>query len=114
MTTKMLMIAMQDSLLTVESSKNGWISHESLKGTDPQCVAFDPSNPNRAYCGTFGNGLWRTNDSGHSINNNDRMMKPDSRPSFVDIFRGMSEGFNGPSRSRFRSMGHRGIPSDRM
>ena len=60
------MLAMQDSLLTVESSKNGWISHESLKGTHPQCVAFDPSNTNRAYCGTFGNGLWRTNDSGQT------------------------------------------------
>ena len=67
MTTPKLMIAMQDSLLLVESSKNdGWISHESLKGTRPQCVAFDPSNPNRAYCGTFGNGLWKTDDGGQT------------------------------------------------
>ena len=54
------MISMQDSLLLLESSKTGWKTRESLKGTSPQCVAFDPSNPNRAYCGTFGNGLWKT------------------------------------------------------
>ena len=58
------LIAMQDSLLLFESSKTGWKTRESLKGTSPQCVAFDPSNPNRAYCGTFGNGLWKTDDGG--------------------------------------------------
>jgi hypothetical protein len=64
--TKLLMIAMPDSLLTLESSKNGWKTHESLKGTSPQCIAFDSRKPNRAYCGTFGNGLWKTDDSGQS------------------------------------------------
>ena len=33
-----------------------------LKGTSPQCIAFDPRNSNRAYCGTFGDGLWKTDD----------------------------------------------------
>jgi photosystem II stability/assembly factor-like uncharacterized protein len=61
-----LMVAMQDSLLTIESTKNGWKTRESLKGTSPQCVAFDPSNPNRVYCGTFGNGLWKTDNGGES------------------------------------------------
>jgi hypothetical protein len=32
--------------------------NESLKGTSLHCVAFDPSNTNHAYCGTFDNGLW--------------------------------------------------------
>ena len=66
MTATKLMIAMQDSLLLFESSKTGWKTRESLKGTSPQCVAFDPSNPNRAYCGTFGNGLWNTDDGGET------------------------------------------------
>ena len=66
MTATKLMIAMQDSLLLFESSKTGWKTRESLKGTSPQCVAFDPSNPNRAYCGTFGNGLWKTDDGGET------------------------------------------------
>jgi photosystem II stability/assembly factor-like uncharacterized protein len=61
-----LMVAMQNSLLTIESTKNGWKTRESLRGTSPQCVAFDPSNPNRVYCGTFGNGLWKTDDGGES------------------------------------------------
>lgn len=65
MTTKLL-VAMQNSLLTIESSNNnGWKKrHESLKGLSPQCVAFDPSNPNRAYCGTSGKGLYKTDDGG--------------------------------------------------
>ena len=62
------MIAMQDSFLIIESSnKNGWKkSCESLKGLSPQCVAFDPSSPNRAYCGTFGKGLYKTDDGGQT------------------------------------------------
>src|SRR5947208_12818616 len=63
MTTK-LWIAMQNSVLTLESSKNSWNMHESLKGTHPQGISFDPIKPNRAYCGTFGNGLMKTDDGG--------------------------------------------------
>ena len=70
-----LAIAMQDSLLLFESSKTGWKTRESLKGTSPQCVAFDPSNPNRVYCGTFGNGLWKTDDSGGSWERSERRKK---------------------------------------
>ena len=42
----------------------GWKTHESLKWTSPPCIASDPTNPNRAYCGTFGNGLGKTDDGG--------------------------------------------------
>jgi photosystem II stability/assembly factor-like uncharacterized protein len=62
-----LMIGMQDSLLVLESSNNYEI-HERLKGTDPQIIAFDPKNPRRAYCGTFGDGLLKTDDSGQTWN----------------------------------------------
>lgn len=62
-----IMIAMQDSLLVLESS-NRYKIRESLKGTNPQSIAFDPRNPNRAYCGTFGNGLWKTDDGGQTWN----------------------------------------------
>ena len=57
----LLMVGMQDSLLLLESS-NKYKIYESLKGIDPQSIAFDPSNPNRAYCGTFNDGLWKTDD----------------------------------------------------
>ena len=60
-----LMIGTQDSLLVLESSNNYKI-HECLKGTDPQIVEFDFKNPSRAYCGTFGDGLWKTDDSGQT------------------------------------------------
>ncbi|MGB8035751.1 MAG: hypothetical protein WCF03_18200 [Nitrososphaeraceae archaeon] len=71
MTMTTLVAAMQDSLLTFESSKTGWKTHESLKGTSLQCIAFDPRSSNRAYCGTFDDGLWKTNDSGQTW---DRML----------------------------------------
>ncbi|MBV9175719.1 MAG: hypothetical protein JO297_01630 [Nitrososphaeraceae archaeon] len=61
-----LVAAMQGSLLILESSNKGWKMDESLKGTSPQCLAFDPGNTNRAYCGTFGDGLWKTDDGGQT------------------------------------------------
>jgi photosystem II stability/assembly factor-like uncharacterized protein len=66
MSTK-LMIAMEDSVIMIESSKTGWKKiYETLKGTHPQCITFDPNNPNRAYCGTLSGGLWKTDDGGQS------------------------------------------------
>src|SRR5919202_671336 len=68
MVTK-LMIAMENFLLTFESSKTGWRkAYESLKGTHPKCVTFDRKYQNRAYCGTFGGGLWKTDDDGQTWN----------------------------------------------
>ena len=37
-----------------------------MKGTQPQSVIIDPNNPSYAYCGTFGNGLWKTEDEGQT------------------------------------------------
>ena len=56
---------MQNSLLVIEPS-NKLKVHRHLKDIEPQSVVFDPNNPSRAYCGTFGNGLWRTNDGGQT------------------------------------------------
>ena len=64
-----LLAGMQDSVLVLESSKTGWKTHENLKGTHPQAIAFDRRNPNRAYCGTFDEGLWRTDDNGQTWDN---------------------------------------------
>jgi photosystem II stability/assembly factor-like uncharacterized protein len=63
-----IIAAMQDTILTLESSKTGWKTQESLKGSSPQCIEFDPRNSHRAYCGTFGDGLWKTDDSGQTWN----------------------------------------------
>jgi hypothetical protein len=63
-----IMAAMQNSLLTFESSKTGWTTHESLEKTHPHCITVDPRNPNHAYCGTFGDGLWKSEDIGQTWN----------------------------------------------
>jgi hypothetical protein len=64
----MLIVGMQNSALVLESSKDRWKTHESLKEIHPQSISLDPQNLNRAYCGTFGNGLWKTDDGGHTWN----------------------------------------------
>ena len=64
-----LMVGMHDSVLTLESSNTGWNSRESLKGTQPQSIAFDPLNSGRVYCATFGNGIWRSDDNGQTWSN---------------------------------------------
>jgi len=61
------MVGNQNSVLVLESS-NGYKIHESLKGTRPQRIAFDPQNSDRAYCGTFGDGLRKTDDDGQTWN----------------------------------------------
>jgi hypothetical protein len=63
-----LIAGMQNSVLVLESLKTGWKAHENLKGSHPQCIAFDSRNPNRAYCGTYDKGLWKTDDSGQTWN----------------------------------------------
>jgi hypothetical protein len=62
------MVGMQDSLLVLEST-NGYKIYECLKGTNPQKISFDPRSPDRAYCATFGDGLWKTDDGGQTWNN---------------------------------------------
>jgi photosystem II stability/assembly factor-like uncharacterized protein len=64
--TTTILAGMQDSLLVLKSSKDGWKVHESLMGTQPQSIAFDPNNPGTAYCGTFGGGIWKTADGGQN------------------------------------------------
>ena len=64
-----IMVGMHDSVLALESSNTGWNSQESLKGTQPQSIAFNPLNSGRVYCATFGNGLWRADDNGQTWSN---------------------------------------------
>ena len=57
---------MQTNLLVLDSTKDGWKVHEGLKNVNPSSVAFDPLRHDRAYCATFDNGLWKTDDKGQS------------------------------------------------
>jgi hypothetical protein len=63
-----IIVGIRNSILVLDSS-NGFKIHESLKGTDPQSISFDPLNPDRVYCGTFGNGLWKTDNGGQTCTN---------------------------------------------
>ena len=68
-----LFAALEKSLLVLESSPNGddndrWKIHECLKGLHPTAIAIDPHNSNRVYCGTWNNGLWKTDDNGQTWN----------------------------------------------
>ena len=63
-----LLAALENSLLVIESSNYGWKIQEHLKGFHPTSVAVDPQNSSRAYCGTWNNGLWKTDDNGQTWN----------------------------------------------
>jgi photosystem II stability/assembly factor-like uncharacterized protein len=64
--TTTILAGMQNSILVLKSSKGGWDVRASLVGTHPESIAFDRVNPHRAYCGTFGEGLWKTDDGGQN------------------------------------------------
>ena len=61
-----LLVAMERLLLVVRSTPSGWQTFEKLRGTSPQCVAFDPVQADVCYCATFGDGLWKSTDSGNN------------------------------------------------
>ena len=73
------MVGIQNTVLVLDSSDdfkikeaskgNGSRSVESdLQKAKPHCIAFDPQNSDRAYWGTFDNGLWKTDDCGQTWN----------------------------------------------
>src|SRR3990172_10329260 len=56
-TPECLLIARQASHWTVESH---------IEGKSPNCLAVDPRDPTRLYCGTAGLGLHRSTDGGRT------------------------------------------------
>jgi photosystem II stability/assembly factor-like uncharacterized protein len=64
--TTRLLIAMQDALVIADAQDDRFEAHEALTGRDLQCLASDPRHPSRIYCGTFGDGLWASDDGGAS------------------------------------------------
>jgi photosystem II stability/assembly factor-like uncharacterized protein len=62
-----LIIAMEDDLLVIEGPDGGGSNARTqLSSLAPQCLAADPNHATRLYCGTFGHGLWRSEDGGDS------------------------------------------------
>ena len=91
-----ILAGLQDSLLVARSSKAGWKVHESLRGTHPESIAFDPINPGIAYCGTFGKGIWKTADAGQNWNKigNGFISSPNVSSVSVSPLERGTEGFN--------------------
>lgn len=91
-----ILAGLQDSLLVARSSKAGWKVHESLRGTHPESIAFDPINPGIAYCGTFGKGIWKTADDGQNWNKigNGFISSPNVSSVSVSPLERGTEGFN--------------------
>jgi photosystem II stability/assembly factor-like uncharacterized protein len=58
-------IAAGPALLVVRRA-SAWIAEQHLRDMSPECVAVDPHDPARLYCGTWGSGLWRSADAGRS------------------------------------------------
>jgi photosystem II stability/assembly factor-like uncharacterized protein len=61
-----LYVALPDALLIVRGEGEAWRDERALEGTEPQCLAADPLHPERVLCGTFGQGVWRSDDAGRS------------------------------------------------
>ncbi len=59
-------VALHDALLVVRGSNGHWEAETQMEGTAPRCVAADPANPERVWCGTVGAGTWRSLDAGAS------------------------------------------------
>jgi photosystem II stability/assembly factor-like uncharacterized protein len=60
-----LVITTPERLLIARQASH-WIVESHLEGKSPDCVAVDPRDPARIYCGTSGQGLFRSVDAGRS------------------------------------------------
>jgi len=58
-----LVVAAERALLIARFASR-WSVETSLEGREPDCVAVDPRDPSRVYCGTRRYGLWRSRDGG--------------------------------------------------
>jgi len=61
-----LYMAIDNALAVIQQHSGEWIANLELAGNQPQCVAVDPLRPEQVYCGTFGQGLWRSRNAGES------------------------------------------------
>lgn len=61
-----LYVAIEKALAVIRQHNGEWGVDLHLTGSQPQCVAVDPSHHEHVYCGTFDQGLWQSSDSGNS------------------------------------------------
>jgi hypothetical protein len=61
---KTIYLATADGLAVITGSKGNWHGEVRLKGKQVQCVAAASRQQKIVYCGTFGDGIFRSNDRG--------------------------------------------------
>jgi photosystem II stability/assembly factor-like uncharacterized protein len=61
-----LILAMEDAVLTMDRDSNRTNVYVSLVDRAPQSLASNPHDSAQVFCGTFGHGLWRSDDAGDS------------------------------------------------
>src|SRR5258708_4299395 len=61
-----LYIPTMGRLLIAEQQDGKWQIASHLVGMQVMSLAIDPFHPERVYCGTYGRGLWRSDDAGRS------------------------------------------------
>jgi len=59
-------LATAHGLNVIEGSNGTWRGEVRLQGHEVQCVAVDARLKERVYCGTFGNGVYRSDNAGAS------------------------------------------------
>ncbi len=60
-----LYVAVRDALLVVSDGGGRWAAEQRFAGKSRlMCVTTDPRHPERVYCGTASEGLWRSDDVG--------------------------------------------------
>jgi photosystem II stability/assembly factor-like uncharacterized protein len=59
-------IVVTRAALLIARRRSRWAIEEHLRRRSSDCVAVDPRDPARVYCGTAGSGLFRSRDSGRN------------------------------------------------
>jgi len=58
--------AVGNQVIAATHGTDRWTVESSLEGKQPMCVESHVDDPERAFCGTFDDGLWRTTDGGQT------------------------------------------------
>jgi len=61
-----LFVVMESGVVIARPEGSRWMTSVALPDRSPLCIAVDPQHPARVYCGTAGDGLWRSDDVGSS------------------------------------------------
>jgi hypothetical protein len=59
-----LYLAMSEAVAIVSQTAGEWAVDVQMVGSQPQCLAVDRQRPQVVYCGTFDQGLWRSDNAG--------------------------------------------------